>query len=73
MAFNDFWDTFERSGSVMAYLDYVHRARMREERLEDDDSLGDNFDEDRYSYDRYTNEKDMDYGYDEEENDPWSL
>ena len=37
MAFQGFWDKFEQTGSVKAYLDYVKNVKPNRNRYSDDD------------------------------------
>ena len=37
MAFQSFWDKFEQTGSVKAYLDYVKNVKPNQNRYTDDD------------------------------------
>ena len=37
MAFQSFWDKFEQTGSVKAYLDYVQNVKPNQNRYTDDD------------------------------------
>ena len=55
MAFQSFWDKFEQSGSVKAYLDYVKNVKPNRSRYTDDwdddwDDLND-WDDDDDDYD----------------------
>lgn len=41
MGFQAYWDVFEQTGSVKAYLEYARRGRMAEQYDDSDDDLWD--------------------------------
>jgi len=45
MAFQSFWDRFEQTGRVKAYLDYVKNVKPGRNRYSDDDCEEDDWDE----------------------------
>lgn len=45
MAFQSFWDRFEHTGSVKAYLDYVHNVKSQRNRYDDSDWDDDDWDD----------------------------
>ena len=55
MLFQNFWDKFEQTGSVKAYLDYVRNGKSARNHYEDDD-----WDDDRDDFDDWDDD-DIDY------------
>ncbi len=55
MAFQSFWDKFERTGSVKAYLDYVKNVKPNQRRY-----TGDDWDEDWDDLDDWDDDDDYD-------------
>ena len=62
MAFQSFWDKFEQTGSIKAYLDYVKNVKPKQNRYSEDDSDNE-WDEDWDDLDDWDND-DVDYDED---------